>query len=57
MYVINLRVKNTGGWLGVFSLYFPWFGFLKIQLLFFKGKIEVHASEVNGKIQMVQVLF
>ena len=39
-----------------FFLRFLCFGFLKIQLIFFKGKIEVHVSEINGKIQWFSFL-
>lgn len=56
MHFINLRVKNAGGWFGVFFLHFPCFGFLEIQWIFFKGKIEAHVSEISGKIQQFSFL-
>lgn len=51
MRFINLRTRTPGGLFVCFSLHFPFFVFLKIKLMFFKGKREVCVSEINGKNQ------
>lgn len=56
IHVINLRVKNDGGWFGYFFLHFPCFDFINIQRIFFKGKTEVLVSEINSEIQQFSFL-
>lgn len=40
-----------------FFLHFPCFDFLKIQWIFFKGKIDVHVFEINGMLMFMFLSF